>query len=233
MTAKARVTPVSCITTPKSELNGLVVLARLMSTTMKCMPEKAKRITIIGDSECTISALDSTTASLAPYFANRICEVEDAFKSWGSLLLEMSAKDECLQDAFEEGETMIDSVYHTPGSINPADLPTRDQVKVEDIMIGSLWQEGPDYLKRNRSSWPISRQFLDKVPTEERRSKYYARINLAFAKRKLPVLQGSINRMYNILEYSDSIQLVRGILARFIKANMVRDKQAIYKSLCV
>ena len=40
LTAKARVTPVSGITTQRSELNGLVVLGRIMSTVVKCMPRK-------------------------------------------------------------------------------------------------------------------------------------------------------------------------------------------------
>ena len=60
------------------------MLGRLVDTVIKCMPVKPCRVTMIGDSECTISALDSPTASLAAYFANRLIEVEDNIKKWGA-----------------------------------------------------------------------------------------------------------------------------------------------------
>ena len=82
--AKARVTPAGGLSTPRSELNGFVVLGRLLDTVIKCLPVKPCRVTMIGDSECTISALDSPTASLAAYFANRLNEVEDNIKKWGT-----------------------------------------------------------------------------------------------------------------------------------------------------
>merc|ERR1712030_131293 len=83
LVAKARVTPAKGITAPRSELNGMVVMSRLISIVTKSMPEKPCRITMIGDSECTTAALENQTANLASYFANGIMEVEDKMKGWG------------------------------------------------------------------------------------------------------------------------------------------------------
>ena len=79
--AKARVTPVSGLTAPRTELNGSVILGRIIDTVIPSMPEKPCRVTMIGDYQCTISALESMTAVLGPYFANRILELEST-RSW-------------------------------------------------------------------------------------------------------------------------------------------------------
>ena len=72
----ARVTPVSGLTAPRTELNGSVILGRVIDNAIPIMPEKPCRVIMIGDSQCTISALESMTAVLGPYFANRILELE-------------------------------------------------------------------------------------------------------------------------------------------------------------
>ena len=81
--AKARVAPVGGTTAPRAELNGLVVLSRLMDVTVEAMRSKPARITLIGDSECAITATESHTASLSTYFMNRVIEVEDKMREWG------------------------------------------------------------------------------------------------------------------------------------------------------
>ena len=167
LVAKARVTPTKGITAPRSELNGMVVMSRLISIVTKSMPEKPCRITMIGDSECTIAALENQTANLASYFANRIMEVEDKMKSWGVKVPE----ENCLLDTEEEilmGDypTEVDPVFHIAGTDNVADLATRGAASVRSISSGSVWQDGPSYLQGSRKFWPISRQFLRQIPTE-------------------------------------------------------------------
>ena len=67
--AKVRVTPVSGLTAPRTELNGSVVLGRVIDSAIPSLPVKPCRISMFGDSQCTISALESVTAVLGPYFA--------------------------------------------------------------------------------------------------------------------------------------------------------------------
>ncbi|XP_076220952.1 uncharacterized protein LOC116434377 [Nomia melanderi] len=44
---------------------------------------------------------------------------------------------------------------HVPTSDNPADLISRGQ-HPEEFLLPSIWQQGPEWLKRKESSWPIT-----------------------------------------------------------------------------
>ena len=61
-------------------------------------------------------------------------------------------------------DCIVDPIYHTPGEENPADLSTRGLAKPDEVNFGSQWQDGPDYLKEERDTWPISRDFIRQVP---------------------------------------------------------------------
>ena len=122
-------------------------------------------------------------------------------------------------------DVMVDPVFHTPGARNIADLGTRGKAKIEDIQSGSEWQSGPAYLRRPRHEWPVSREFTRFVPKEERRSKFYDQLNA--------ILKQQTTRFARVMAYSDSLDKVRGIMARFIKASVERDRMAIIKPLVV
>ena len=232
LTSKARVTPAAGLTTPRSELNGLVVLCRLIDRIMKCLDEKPCRVTMIGDSECTISAQESVTNSLAPYFSNRVNEAEDKMNSWGKKI-ETDKLEETSSEvmSFANDEVLIDKLYHTPGEINIADLATRDKAKIEDVGEGSEWQNGPRYLRESRTTWPVSREFMRNVPKEEKRMKYYEKINLLRDLCPIPVTK--LSSLAKIMHYSDSWLKVKGIMARVIRVMIKRDSQTIRSQLTV
>ena len=165
--AKVRVTPVSGLTAPRTELNGSVVLGRVIDSAIPSLPVKPCRISMFGDSQCTISALESVTAVLGPYFANRILELESTRNGWGTMNLDNEMKETPLKLVLAENDhVLVDPVYHTAGDLNIADMATRGKVSVKDIGHGSLWQTGPSYLKERRESWPVSRSFLKPTPQE-------------------------------------------------------------------
>ena len=107
---KVRVVPTKGLTTPRSELNGLLVMTRLLSAIIDAMNEKPARVICFGDSECTISSCECRTATLAPYFSNRVAEVLDTFTR------------------FREQGIEVDPLYWIPGDQNPADQGTREDV---------------------------------------------------------------------------------------------------------
>ena len=112
---------------------------------------------------------------------NRICEIENYFKLWGVASPENLPPSKEMKEAIvdENGEvvTAVDSLAHTTGELNIADLATRGTARMEDIGPGSEWQDGPAYLKQDRSRWPISRAFVRNNPREEKRSKIYKLIS--------------------------------------------------------
>ena len=95
LTGKARVTPAKGLTPPRSELNGLLILCRLISACREGLPRVPDRITLIGDSECTISSVESEEGILAPYFAKRCEEIDEHMSKWKQV-------------------SVVDPLYHTP-----------------------------------------------------------------------------------------------------------------------
>ena len=275
--AKVRVTPISGLTAPRTELNGAVVCGRLIDTAIPSLPEKPCRVTMIGDSQCTISALESVTAILGPYFANRILELESTRNGWGVLNTDSEMIETPLRTILANNDTiMVDPVYHTAGELNIADMATRGKAEIKDVGYGSIWQSGPSYLREKRESWPVSRDFLKRacnpaaagktsavwpgrgirtasphlnqaenlpqpssaaqpepqalainlIPKEELRNKFYTFVN-HFSSFK------SFSSLKRIMNYSDSLVKVSGIMARYIIASRCKDKRSIYDELTV
>ena len=57
-TSKACVSPMKRFSTPRSELSGLLVLTRLVTAVLPGLVEKPEKISLFGDSECTISSME-------------------------------------------------------------------------------------------------------------------------------------------------------------------------------
>ena len=144
--AKPRVTPLKGMSTPRSELNGAVIAARLALSEVRSLTSAGiliARIWFIGDSECTLSALEKMNGPFGEYFGNRVGEVQDT-----------QAQIERLCAVGENGEW-----WYTKSCNNAADPATRPDATPIDIDVNSPWQSGPSYLRSPRSSWPIDREF--------------------------------------------------------------------------
>ena len=224
--AKARVTPSDGLTTPRSELCGLLILTRLLMVIVHSMDTKPRRLTLIGDSECTISSYDAVTSILNPYFGNRITEANHNLKQVSTLISdEITAKEELTETKFdEEGKvvTLLDKLYHTPGEINISDLATRGTARMEDIGPESEWQQGPDYLLKPRSTWPLSRSFVREIPAEEKRSKVFKLISAVDSVHQEGVL--------SVLHKTDNYDQARGTIARIISAELAKVRDTIYET---
>ena len=79
-------TPAAGLSTPRSELLGLVMLVRMVFEVLKAAVYPIRRITLIGDSECTIASVNATSTVLAPFFSNRVAEIIDTMAEWGELI---------------------------------------------------------------------------------------------------------------------------------------------------
>ena len=152
--AKARVAPLAGITTPRSEMNGMVLGTKLADLALISMAELPSSLTFCLDSECTIAAVDSEHGLLKCYLANRRATIQHAFSDWKQ----------------KHPDLVVEDLQHIPGPLNPADLATRNTCSAEDMGAGSLWQQGPNFLKGPREEWPVSRDFCSpsSIPDEER-----------------------------------------------------------------
>ena len=222
--AKARVTPLSGFTIPRSELSATVLQTRLGLTVVKALQSEEsmspRGVSLLSDSKCTISAVDTTTRVLKPFFHNRVAEIVDN-------MAEM--RKYC----------PVEDIHYVASADNPADLGTRGCVKAEDLGPNSFWQKGPLFFGSWRGLWDVSRDFnRDPVPDEEVRQRGTAAWTAYMRAYAVQVKVGSDNRtcvagsdspllwkaVTQVLFYSDSIVKVLGILARMIKGWSLKSK---------
>ena len=206
--AKSRVTPISGLTIPRSELSALLLSTRLILTAVKALsmveemqPDEA---ILLSDSECCISALDKSTSALKPYFHNRVSEIVSNLKSL---------------DAF----CKVEKVSHVPREFNAADIATHSGAKLCDLGPTSAWQKGPSFLSLRRDSWPIGRDFVrTDLPDTELRTKcmnVFAALRLVCCSSKVKdlMLIPVWSSIVSTLNYSNSLQKVMNILVRITR----------------
>ena len=68
---------------------------------------------------------------------------------------------------------------------HPADLPTRVNEPLDSLGPDSIWQNGLEWMRKNRSFWPISRKFVRQdVPNQEKRKNFRSVFTLMTHHRK-------------------------------------------------
>ena len=146
LASRARVTPLVRISTLRSELNGAVILTRLLKSLLQALDIKVNRTWILGDSTCVLASREKQHGSYGEFWGNRIGEILDS------------------QDVIEEygpvGHQNGDW-YHVASHDNAADLPSRPNATPADVGPGSRWQLGPAYLLLPPDEWPVNRTFAE------------------------------------------------------------------------
>merc|ERR1712105_101902 len=106
-------------------------------------------VSTIGDSTCIISAMERNAMSFYVFMHTHISE---------SCTLRDTMSKSC----------MVEEIQHMESKQNIMDICTCKDAKLKDIGPGSLWQEGPAWLKHPRHSWShCSWEFCRKSFPEE------------------------------------------------------------------
>ena len=168
LASKARVAPDWSKNTPRLELCGAVLVTRVVLRVVRALAEKPRKVYIVGDAETVLASREKSSGYFSEYFSNRIGETWDNQKRI----------QEYCQVGDENGEW-----YHVPSDSNPADRPSRVDSEPPDIMPGSSWQRGPNYLRLPRKDWALERNFADRkgkvqVPVEEVARKYRDKLSV-------------------------------------------------------
>ena len=163
--SKSRVTPLQRISTPRSELNGAVIVVRLIWNVIQALEveELPTRVLIGGDSETVLAAREKACGALGEFFGNRVGEC------W--------SLQEKISELVPVGVSGGGEWYHMSSVNNAADRPTRLDSKPEDLGIGSEWQGGLPYIRKPFVDWPWERNFAerkvsDAIPKEELKAQY-------------------------------------------------------------
>ena len=85
---------------------------------------KPSSVIMLSDSKCSISAVDTTSRLLKPFFHNRVSEIIENISEM---------KTYC----------KVEDIFYVSGELNPANLATRDKAILSDLGPDSFWQKGP------------------------------------------------------------------------------------------
>lgn len=167
LASKARVAPMFTTSTPRMEMDGATLLARVVyRVVLALLDDPPGRVYFCGDSETVLACREKESGFFGEFFGNRIGEQMD--------------NQEKIEEIVRVGEA--GEWYHVPSADNAADRPSRLDSSPDDLGLDSEWLCGPAYLKEPVEQWPLNRHFADKkskvkVPMEEVRRKYRSKVD--------------------------------------------------------
>ena len=167
VTAKARVAPMFGTSTPRMELEGATLLARIvMRIVLAQIEDPPGQVFFLGDSETILASREKEGGFFGEYFGNRVGEILDHQERLEQILVVGAGGGEW---------------YHVASVDNAADPATRVVKDPEDLDLGSDWLTGPSYLRLPVTEWPINRNFAErksklKIPAGEVKRKYRSQV---------------------------------------------------------
>lgn len=228
LSSKAKVTPKAGCTTPRAELCALVLTSRLLTKLVPALDTKPCRISIIGDSTCTVSAVQLNVTGMKPFFSNRVLEIQDTLSTIGSpatcsMFTELTPE----EAEATQGKPLIDLIYWIEGPKNPADWPSRGNLEWTELGTNTVYQKGPDMIRQNRSSWEadLSRDFVKEIPPEETKKQFF---NVMLCKiSELELRTPGLQVLISISNSTDNLTHIKGVFARLARAARLDDHQEV------
>ena len=136
--SKTRIAPIKIKDIVKLELTAAVISKRVRSFIEKESRYNFSEVIHIVDSEIVKAMISKESYGFNTYAANRIGEIQES--------------------------TQPEEWVWLSGKENIADWCTRGK-SIDDIGEGSIWQEGPEFMKQPTSEWPVSRNTnIEEIP---------------------------------------------------------------------
>ena len=120
----------------------------------------------------------------------------------------------------------VEPLHYWPGVDNIADLATKGEAAVKDIEAGSAWQQGPAALRLQQDQWPANRDFVRKIPEEERSTNYASHATCAI---RQPNVCTVVTTILKLLQYSNKLKKVMSILARIMAMQAARESVVLLR----
>ena len=127
ITSKTRVAPIKRLTIPRLELNGVLIMARLLSHCMDVLDLPLSSVHAWTDSTIVLAWIQGNPHRFKVYIGNRVTQILDL--------------------------TPADSWKHVISEENPADCASRG-IFPSELLTHDLWWKGPPWLSLPPSDWP-------------------------------------------------------------------------------
>ena len=131
--AKCRVAPKNILSIPRMELNGAVLGNRIKNFLMNDTNFQFSKVYVLVDSSTVLGYLQKECGTFRPFEGVRVAE----FQSTSN---------------YVDGK--LGNVAWVSGKDNPADWCTKPRT-VAEVRDSRFWKEGPEFLKRDESTWPL------------------------------------------------------------------------------
>ena len=133
LTSRTKIASMTKISTPRSELAAAQISSRLRSWLIDVMDIEVSEIIHVVDASIILGMIRNVSLKFDTYTAPRVTEIQS--------------------------NTRPEQWFWIETKDNPSDLGTRGKCSVEDLGPGSMWREGPHWLKSPRNTWPLKSNF--------------------------------------------------------------------------
>ena len=136
VTSRTKIASMTKITTPRSELVAAQMNARLGAWLKNELEIELSEIVHLVDASIILGMIRNVSLKFDSFTAPRVTEIQTS--------------------------SDINSWYWIDTAENPSDIGTRGKCTIEDLKPGTMYREGPSWLKLPRDQWPLRSDFKKK-----------------------------------------------------------------------